>query len=271
MVNWYYVSGSERVGPVEEVALRDLFAKKEIDLETYVWRKGFTNWERLKEVWELDFSEASASLVIPEKVMKIPEPKPEAKAAPETVAEVSSPEVSFNFSWSSVRENEELFFLKIGKDRALQNKEEIYGPYSMVELKEALKEKRINMHTLVFAPGMPAWTKVEDTPLNGAFRGVSNSLGLLEIPLMMVFHSSPLPLVTVVKRAGVNEGVLLGAGPFSEFEGKTVKVSLYMGNEIKAKNVNVRVKAYEKKGQTIDCYFIQLSADAQKIMLNHAV
>ena len=57
MVNWYYVVGSERVGPVSVSALKVLFSNGEITNDTYIWKKGFANWERLKDVAELKLEE----------------------------------------------------------------------------------------------------------------------------------------------------------------------------------------------------------------------
>ena len=57
MVNWYYVIGSERVGPVSVSALKVLFSTGEISNDTYIWKKGFANWERLKDVTELKLDE----------------------------------------------------------------------------------------------------------------------------------------------------------------------------------------------------------------------
>lgn len=252
MVNWYYVVGSERVGPVSVDALKLLFINGEITTETYIWKKGFQNWERLKDVTELNFNGVNPTMT-------------------EAEPEESSPEVNFTFSWNTVRENEEIFFVKIGKDRKISDNSEVYGPYSLVELKEALKEKRMNLQTLVFSPGMGAWTKIQDTPMNEAYRGMSSGISLNEVPLILVFDYSPLPLVTLVKKAGVKEGILLGAGPFNDFADKTVKASLYVGSEIKAKNVQVQIQSYDKKDQSIECHFMDLGQDAKKIMLNHAV
>lgn len=298
MVNWYYVIGSERVGPVSVAALKVLYANGEITNDTYVWKKGFANWERLKDVTELKLDEMTieesaapvvettpaAEVEVKLEPVKRAEPvkkvelevedkfelkPPTKKQAPKV--EATSPEVKFNFSWQSVKEQEELFFVKIGRDRK-HSADDIYGPYSMVELKEALKEKRVNLHTLVFTPGMSSWTKLQDTPMNEEYLGVSlSSVSLEEIPLLMVFESSPLPLVTLVKKAGVLGGVLLGAGPFADFQDKTVKASLYVGSEIKIKGVQVKVQSYDKKDQAIECQFVDLNADAKKIMLNHAV
>lgn len=297
MVNWYYVIGSERVGPVSVSALKVLFSNGEINNDTYIWKKGFANWERLRDVSELKLDE----MEIEGAPVAAPTPAPVVEEAParkldlvvedkfelkapvkkEVTREIkidqlkkeekSSPEVHFSFNWHTVKEQEELFFLKIGKDRK-HSADDIYGPYSLVELKEALAEKRVNLHTLVFSPGMSSWTKLQDTPVNPDYTGIAlSSVSLTEIPLMLVFDSFPQPLMTLVKKAGVRGGLLLGSGPFIEFQNKTVLASLYVGSEIKVKNVQVVVQSYDKKDQSIECLFVDLNTDARKIMLNHAV
>lgn len=295
MVNWYYVVGSDRVGPVSVEALKVLFDNNKITTDTYVWKKGFQNWERLKDVSELDFTTPRAEpepiIIEPLEIKEVPRPAPASAAtASETRNELEfnfepepepvrlqekskgSPEVKFTFDWNHVKENEEMFFIKIGKDRKLSTGSDIYGPYSLIELREALKEKRINLQSQLFTPGMSSWTKLEDTILNEKYKGLAiGSISLSEVPLVMVIDFSPLPLITVVKKAGTKEGILLGSGPFSEFQNTTVKASLYVGNELKVKNVNVKIQSYDKKDQSIDCEFIDLNIDAKKIMLNHAV
>lgn len=296
MVNWYYVVGSERVGPVSVSALKVLFSNGEITNDTYIWKKGFANWERLKDVAELKLDE----MEIESAPVSTPSPTPVVEAGPvknedkfelkapvkketakENTREIkidqlkkeekTSPEVTFTFSWHSVNEQEELFFIKIGKDRK-HSDDNMYGPYSLVELRAALDEKRMNLHTLIFTPGMSSWTKLQDTPVNPDFTGIAlSSVSLNEIPLLLVFDYSPLPLITIVKKAGVKEGVLLGSGPFIEFQNKTTLASLYVGSELKVKNVQVIVQTYDKKDQSIECLFVDLNTDARKIMLNHAV
>lgn len=292
MVNWYYVVGSDRVGPVSVEALKVLFDNKQITTDTYVWKKGFQNWERLKEVSELNFTtpavEPEPIIIEPIEIKEMPKPTPVVAAAPVAAAELEfsvepepvrvqekpkgSPEVKFTFDWNHVKENEEIFFIKIGKDRKLSAGSDIYGPYSLIEMREALKEKRVNLQSQLFTPGMSSWTKMEDTILNEKYKGLSiGSISLSEVPLVMVIEYSPLPLITVVKKAGTKEGILLGSGPFTEFQNTTVKASLYVGNELKVKNVNVKIQSYDKRDQSIDCEFIDLNIDAKKIMLNHAV
>jgi hypothetical protein len=130
----------------------------------------------------------------------------------------------------------------------------------------------VNLQTLIFSAGMSSWTKIQDTPVNPEFTGIAlSSVSLTEIPLMLVFESSTLPITTIVKKAGVKGGLLLGSGPFIEFQNKTVLATLYVGSEIKVKNVQVIVQSYAKKDQSIECLFVDLNTDARKIMINHAV
>jgi hypothetical protein len=277
---------------VSAAALQVLFLNGEINTDTYVWKKGFANWERLKDVTELKLDTPIEEVeVIPQqkqnKLDMILENTVEEKwdlhtpAKKEITREINlaqlraeekeSPEVRFSFDWNTINQNEELFFIKIGKDRR-NSSDEIYGPYSLVELKEALAEKRVNLHTLVYSAGMSSWTKLQDTPINDDYIGMSLSgITLYENPLLMVFDSSPLPLITIVKKAGVKEAVLLGAGPFVELQNKMVKATLYVGNEMKAKNIKVKILTYDKKTQSIECQFIVIDSEVKKIMQNHAV
>ena len=272
MVNWYYVVGSERVGPISIEGLKKLFLNNEINLETYIWKKGFQNWERLKDVSEIAFNQPE---VIPEVVVVAAPIKiaPIVVAEPIKVKEIeeTSPEINFNFEWEKIKDNEEMFFVRIGRDRLNFDGSDIFGPYTLIEIKEAMTEKRINFQTLIFAPGMNSWTKIQDSPINENYKGVNQSVGLNEVPLILVIEYSPLPLVTIIKKAGTKEGILLGSGPFIELQNKTVKASLYVGSEVKSKNVKVKISSYDKKEQTMECHFVELNQDARKIMLNHAV
>lgn len=45
---WYYTTGGLRHGPVSAATIKSLLAKKEIDSDTQVWRKGMTDWVALK-------------------------------------------------------------------------------------------------------------------------------------------------------------------------------------------------------------------------------
>ena len=260
MVNWLYVVGSERVGPVSEIMLKGLITAGEINAESYVWRKGFTGWERLKDVAEL-----SGVLNGTESTETVTEAK--------VVVEETSPEVRFSFDWKKVKEQEEQFYLRIGHDRKNFEGTDIYGPYSLTELREAMTEKRINQNTLIFAPGMDGWMKIQHTPPTAGLSGTGSSkeLTMEEVPLMIVLNHSPLPLVTVVKKAGAVEASLLGAGPFGDYTGQTLLATLYVGNEVKARNLKVRIEQYHTREQTIDCAFEGLDSQAKKIMLNHAV
>lgn len=251
MVNWYYVHGSERVGPVSVEVLRDLFNRQEINLESYVWRKGFQNWERLKDVAELDLSGKTPAVV---------QERPEAVAA--------SPEVEFKFDWKKIRDDEELFFLKIGSDRKNLIDAEYFGPYSFSELREAKEDKRINNRTLIYAIGMPGWIEAENTPLNPLKLDISLEKVEDEVPLLLVMENDPLPLVVLVDKAGTKECTVLGAGPFKT--GSEKLCSVYTGKDLKAKNVKINIEKYEPKQQRAVCKIVEMSEAARKVIQNYA-
>lgn len=54
MTKWYYVEDGERVGPVEEEGLQELVDDGVLKEDSYVWTKGFDNWQRLHSVSELE-------------------------------------------------------------------------------------------------------------------------------------------------------------------------------------------------------------------------
>lgn len=275
MTNWYYVQGSERVGPVNEDSLRNLFQKEVINLESYIWRKGFANWERLKDVSELDFSQAPAAVAVEVKAEK-KERKDDKKvdkkieAANREVLEEkeSSPEVIFNFDWKSVRTEDEVFFIKIGHDRKAHPVSDLYGPYSLNELREALEERRINNHTWIFAAGMPGWVEVGQTPLDPKNLKLNIEHVLDEAPLLLVVKNDPLPLIAMIQVAGTKKCTLLGAGPFQT--GKVVLGSIYSGTTLKAKNLKLTIDEFKPHEQKALCSINEINDAAKKIMQNYA-
>lgn len=49
---WYVVLRRQRVGPLSEREIFDLFSQGEINQRTYAWRKSYSKWERLSEIRE---------------------------------------------------------------------------------------------------------------------------------------------------------------------------------------------------------------------------
>jgi uncharacterized membrane protein len=266
MVNWYYVLGSERVGPVAMEVLKELFKKEEITLETYVWRKGFQNWEHLKDVEELNFT-ALAEKIVPKKAERRNDKVIEKNIEPSSQSE-SSPEINFSFHWESVKEDEEIFFIKIGHDRKTQLATDLFGPYSINELKDAINDKRINNHSLIFAAGMPGWVEVGDTPLDPKNLKLNTKNVLDETPLLVVFQNDHMPLIALVQEAGLKKCTLLGAGHFPA--GKEVICSMYSGMVLKAKNLKLNIDQYNPHDQKVFCSVIEISEAAKKIMQNYA-
>jgi len=157
-IDWYYVEGEQRVGPVTEKKIEELIEEGSLKEENFVWKKGFENWKKLKDVDELN---------------KIEEEMPE-----EIPTIVKSSEKR-DVSWDSIKDNEKVFLVKIGIDRGGEEVE--YGPYSFNLLKRAAQEGRINGKTLLFVSGMDSWTFLADLPIfEKIFPGESENLSAEE-------------------------------------------------------------------------------------------
>jgi hypothetical protein len=158
--SWYYVLDSERVGPCSEEKLKEVFQGGAIDLESYVWKKGLSDWTQIKNLDELEHITESESVDSQE--MTTPDIP---IAAPSAIS------VKEDISWDSIDSNERIFMVKIGVDRSGNESE--YGPFSINILKKSLKENRINGKTFIFTNGMDNWTFLADLPI---FERVTDTL-----------------------------------------------------------------------------------------------
>jgi hypothetical protein len=150
---WYYVQKNNRHGPVELEVLAGLVQKQELRPEDHVWKKGFDNWKKIKEVNELnDF------LNVPED----PEIPPMAAAAPATaVAKKAEPESEEKLGLNDLDAEQRSIFIRIGNDRGGAPSD--YGPFNLSQLKQLFNERRINGKTFIFSPGaMKEWTVLGD-------------------------------------------------------------------------------------------------------------
>lgn len=157
---WYYVQGSERIGPIDQQELEGLFNQGTLGSDSYVWRKGFENWQHLKNVEELAYlNEAPAPTMndfeedADEEVEEIPMM---GVGDDQLVAPTRAPQFDIN----KIRANEKVFTIKIGYDRGGQENE--YGPFSINQLTRAFGEGRINEKTFIFTPGMSTWVLLGD-------------------------------------------------------------------------------------------------------------
>jgi len=147
--NWYYVEKNDRKGPIDEEKVIDLIKDNILSEESYVWKKGFSNWLKIKDVAEL------YAYIIEVKENKINIPLPEASE--------EAPTLHKSFDWTTLDHDKKIFLLKIGIDRHGADVE--YGPYSMTIVKRLFNEKRINHKTLIFAVGMENWTFLGEIPI----------------------------------------------------------------------------------------------------------
>lgn len=134
--NWYYVQKGNRNGPVAMSVIESMFKRSELTSEDYVWKKGFENWKKIKDVSELQFAPPTPTMQLP--------------------PELIESEASFK----NLDLNERAIFVRIGADRNSQSTD--YGPFSLLQLKQLFKENRINGKTFVFFSGLKSWVILAD-------------------------------------------------------------------------------------------------------------
>lgn len=137
--NWYYVQKGNRQGPVAIEVIEAMITKQELKPEDFVWKKGFENWKKIKEVPELEVKAAPAAPSFPPEVAAIPEK---------------------DIKLSTVNPDERIVFIRIGNDRGGVATD--YGPFSVKQLKQLFKENRVNGKTLIYTSGMREWKLLAD-------------------------------------------------------------------------------------------------------------
>lgn len=136
--NWYYVQKGNRHGPVAVEVIEGMLSKQELSPDDYVWKKGFENWKKIREVGELEARTATP-------------PAPELP-----------PEASTDMSLNDLNPDERVLFIRIGTDRGGAHSD--YGPFNLKQLKQLFIENRINGKTFVFMKGMKDWKILADFP-----------------------------------------------------------------------------------------------------------
>lgn len=140
--NWYYVQNKLRNGPVGIEVLESMIKNHELQAEDYVWKKGFENWKKIKDVPELEVSEER------------PAPGNPVPATPKVEEK--------QLNLKDLDPDERLLYIRIGADRGQLPTE--YGPYSVNILKKLFKENRINGKTEVFIKGAKTFKLLGDLP-----------------------------------------------------------------------------------------------------------
>lgn len=140
--NWYYVQKGNRHGPVAVEVIEQMMMNQELKAEDFVWKKGFENWKKIKEVPELASQSEKVSFAPP-----IPDvPAPLKKKA----------------SLKNVNPQDNIIFIRVGVDRGAVATE--YGPYSLNLLKKLFHENRINGKTEIFIKGTEGYMLLADFP-----------------------------------------------------------------------------------------------------------
>lgn len=160
--NWYYVENGERQGPIDEERLIEMIQAGVVSSEDYVWKKGYENWLKVKDVDELEIDAPEEELI----EMSVPGNKIEMEAKIETETKTKTNEEvprGSSFDFHSIDRNKNLFYILIGKDRG--GSESQYGPYSLNLLIKLYKESRVNGKTFIWTRGMNSWEYLATIPI----------------------------------------------------------------------------------------------------------
>ncbi len=256
MVNWYYVDGSDRVGPVSFEHLQNLFHQHQIDIETYVWRKGFANWERIKNVGELDFNPITNGQN--ENHEEVIEAKVE-------VTEVQTVDSSLDFiepfSWNHLEKDEERFYVKIGHDRA-KSGPDVFGPYSVNQILEAINQKRMNEKTLIFTHGLDNWLSIASVPF------FKDELGLIALalpintrdPHYFAVQFNDQIEIFLVKELTYHSAIVHSAFQFENLE---LNASFFIGMKLIQQNVKIKLSSKNNFNGTYQVHIDNLSVESK--------
>ncbi len=143
--NWFYVQKGNRLGPVEIDVIQSLIRKEELKPEDYVWKKGFDNWKKIKDVSDLSSSNEEELLIPP---------------VTTTQTAKASTEIEKKINLLDLNQDERIIFLRIGNDRGVASSD--YGPFSVNQLKKLYHEHRINGKSFIFCTGMKEWMVLAD-------------------------------------------------------------------------------------------------------------
>lgn len=132
--NWYYVLKGNRQGPVDQDFILSLIKNQELKDEDFVWKKGFDNWKKVREVNELQV---------------------------ESTPEIKLPEIIYTEKkLKDFVPDERVLWIRVGNDRGQAPSD--YGPFTMKQLKQLFSENRINGKSLLFSQGMKEWKILAD-------------------------------------------------------------------------------------------------------------
>lgn len=156
MSEWYYVEDGERMGPVSQSDLGGLVNNNTLDRDSFIWTKGFENWEKFHTVDKV--AHLVNNIAAPEEVQEV-----SSTSSPELEEIPLMDEADKSINWQKINQGERIFMVKIGADRGCKEVE--YGPYSLEQLKLAYDQNRISGKTFFYTSGMASWSFLADMPI----------------------------------------------------------------------------------------------------------
>lgn len=173
MTQWYYVEGTERIGPLNQDVIEEYLAQGTITLDTYVWRKGFPNWVKAKDIEELAIHASAEHDAVEEVVAeetKSTEVKERRSARTSDQSQSYEKDIKVeniearHLELNSLSSLDREFYIKVGMDRE-EPVEVEYGPYSLEDLQLMFSQNRINEKTFITTTNADKWLTLSEFEL----------------------------------------------------------------------------------------------------------
>ena len=133
---WFYVEGNEKIGPVDQVEIENLFGSGKILRDTFVWTEGLENWVLLEEEERLSHLFKKDQLVSSE---------------PESI------------DWENISPQKKQFTILVPAED--HREEKTYGLFSLEQLIQFGNENRLNEKSLIFTYGMEGYECLGNLPI----------------------------------------------------------------------------------------------------------
>ena len=266
---WYYVKGAERVGPVTLEEVANLISDKQLIEESYLWKKGFANWEKLKNIEELQIY-LNPNLIQEQEEEIVPELNED---FPKVMPKVEKQEEIF--SWEIIDPDKSIFVIKIGADRGVSENE--YGPFSLNKLQKLFSENRINGKTLIFSGGMKNWEFLAETPLYKKLTGDSppkieaddrRSADRKPFVAKMMFHDKKVLYEGICRDISIG-GVQILVSGFPGKVGDRVSINVHPENSEYSFVAQAKIVRILEGESGFSLRFLDLGNEAQKAIGNY--
>lgn len=304
---WYYVQNKDKVGPINEQQLHTLISQGNLGPENYVWKKGLSKWEKIKDLPELmkiselknvsneqgpdiieegqeDPQKVTREIQLTEEDGQVDQQSGQQEVSTETSsveadendqAEISdhntTSENQSAFNWHTADYDETAYYIKQTIDG------DIYGPYSLNIIKNLFNENRIDVRSYVFNVRIPNWILLSEIPIyeklfftSPPSLDVNNENKFLPPPLIAkIFSPQENTYYTGICRDVSIGGMQILVSNFPALKGQEIEVKIHPKNTEEYFVANGQVARSLTGNQGVFVRFKDLSDQAYSSINNY--